>query len=59
MPPIAIAEITSRPSATPGHTRFRIQAFEKMTIATATTIEMYARISLAGSKALLSVDPPP
>lgn len=38
----------------PGQTRFRIQALEKMMIATATTMEMYARISFAGSSALTS-----
>jgi hypothetical protein len=40
MPPIATAEMPSRPSATPGQTRLRIIALEKTMIATATTTEM-------------------
>jgi hypothetical protein len=55
MPPIATAETASSASEMPGQTRLRITALENTRIAMATTIEMYARISLAGSNALTSV----
>ena len=48
MPPMATAEIASRASETPGHTRLRMPALENTMIAIATTMEMYARISFAG-----------
>ena len=55
MPPIATAEMPSRASDTPAQTRLRMNALEKTRIATATTIEIQVRISLAGSTALTSV----
>lgn len=54
MPPIATAEMPSSASETPGQVRFRMTALENTMIAMATTIEMYARISFAGSNALMS-----
>src|SRR4051794_8595801 len=55
MPPMTTAEMPSSASATPGHTRLRANALENTRIATATTSEIQARISLAGSSALIEV----